>query len=228
MSRDYSESELARAVVAELQAQGYETYEEVEAARGAARADIVGLRGPLVVIVECKVSMGLAVLEQCVNWRGSAHMVIAATGYSRTNRAADRLMRFDGIGHWRVGSDAFVREDIAPRLHRKADVARLRARCLPENKTGGMFAQAGSTTGGHFTPFRATAMALREIVSKQPGLSLRDALAQTKHHYSSAKSAMSSLPGLIRSGVVQGVRLEVEGRALKLYPVAMDNTRRPA
>ena len=214
-----TEADLARAVVSELQIQGYDTYEEV--GRGN-RADVVGLRGSLLVVVECKVSMGLAVLDQCCNWFGKAHLIVAATGYARPNLAAERFMRHEGIGHWKVGLDynsaTSVDEKIKPRLWRKAATAELRKLCVPETRSGGEFAKAGTNGGGYFSPFRKTAGELAIVAKENAGITLKDALSLVKHHYASNSSAMSCLPGLIRQGVVKGVRVETENGKLKLYP----------
>jgi hypothetical protein len=44
---------------------------------------------------------------------------------------------------------------------------------------------------------------------------LRSALKEIEHHYMTHKTAMSSLPSLIRKGVVEGVRLD-DGSPLRL------------
>lgn len=217
---DVSETDIARAAVAELQVHGYETHEEVSDGK---RADIVGLRGALVVIVECKVSMSLALLAQCLDWRGRAHMVIAACGFSRPNEAVDCLVRHEGLGHWEVIRDYNevygVRERHAPRFLRRIGEGRsIRRRCSNETRTGGEYAAAGSQGGGYYSPFRATCKSLRRVVEQTPGIALKDALHSMSTHYASRSSALSSLPGLIRRGVVDGVRCTVEDRRLLLYP----------
>lgn len=221
-----TEAEIGRAVVAELQREGFETYEEVGLG---ARADVVGLRGPVLIVVECKVSMGLAVLEQCFGWLGQAHMVIAATAYSRPNRVAQRFMKSEGIGHWVAtwgdtdrGYEFAIQRGrythhIEPRLFRRAATRRLRDLCVPETKSGSAVCAAGTNQGGHWTPFRATCALLLQIAKDDPGIELRKALAQVKHHYASTSSAMGSLSVLIRAGHVKGVRCEYDGRHLKLF-----------
>jgi hypothetical protein len=211
-----SEAEIARKVVVELQSLGFETYEEVT--NGGSRADIVGLRGPVVAVVETKATMSLAFLNQLLYWRGFAHLVIGACGYGRTVGAAHRLCQLEGIGLWSVGFES-VREEIAPVLRRKAYTEKIRKRCVPENRTGETaYAQAGTNGGGYYTPFRKTARALTDIVRQKPGIALRDAMTEISHHYRSDATARSAMPSLIERGAVGGIRIEREGRLVRLYP----------
>lgn len=218
---DTTEADIARLVVAELQRQGFATYEEVSAGYASQRADVVGVRGPLVIVVETKTTVSLALLNQLLNWRGRAHWIIGATGAGKLGGAVHRFCKSEGFGLWNVSKfDEWTQEVVAPRLHRKADTKWLRDRCIPETATGSEYAAAGSRAGGYYTPFRRTAKDLADVVRQTPGIALRDALAALTHghHYSSDKVARSSMPGCIEKGIVPGVRLEREGRALKLYP----------
>lgn len=215
-----SEAALARSVVTELQRLGYETYEEVALGYGSKRADVVGVRGPVVAIVECKTAMSLRLLDQLCEWDGYAHYLIGAVPYYRRGRAVFRLLHAIGAGLWSVGqysdSGLDVREDIAPQLRRRADTRRLLRSLNPAQRSGQM-AQAGTNGGGYWTPFAGTCRAIADTVREAPGITLREALAKAGHHYSSTKSALSAMPALIRKGVVAGVWME-DGRAARLYP----------
>lgn len=212
-----TETDLARAVVTELQRQGYETYEEV--VHGGRRADIVAVAGPLVFVVECKVSMSLKLFDQMAQWRGEASYVVGAVNSARVGPAALRYLQFEGFGLWTVSASEII-ERVRPRLNRvNRDQWSLKRKLRPEHRSG-EYAAAGSQ-GGYWTPFRSTCRDLAEIVRKEPGIELREALTKIDHHYSSAKSAISALPGLIRKGVVAGVRLE-DGRPLRVFPNQID------
>lgn len=207
-----TEAEIGRVVVAELQRQGYETYEEVEADRG--RADVIGRRGPLLVVVECKQALSLRLLDQVVRWNGYANRVIAAIEDGRFGDAVRRLARADGFGLWRVSSDS-IHEDVSPRLLRRTE-GRL-AKLLRDEQRSGAYAKAGTTGGGYWTPFQSTIRALRDLVTVKgrDGIELREALKAIDHHYATDKSARSHIPKLIASGVITGLR--VEGRPLRLF-----------
>lgn len=208
---ELSEADMARAVVTELQRQGYETYEEVSTGYGGRRADIVAVRKPIVMIVECKVSLSLKLLDQLSMWHGEANYTIGAVAAGRIGVAAKRYLRSQGLGLWKLVADE-IHEEVAPRLHRHCR-DRISDSLRPEQRSG-EYAQAGSNGGGYWTPFRATCRDLCEAVKRNPGIKLRDALLQIDHHYATTKSAMSALPALIQKGVVAGVRLDKGG----LYP----------
>jgi hypothetical protein len=70
------ETDIARPVVAWLQAQGWTVYQEVQ--HQGCVADIVAVRGPLLWVIECKAQLGLAVLGQALGWQGHAHAISVA------------------------------------------------------------------------------------------------------------------------------------------------------
>jgi hypothetical protein len=209
-----SEADLARSVLTELQHQGYETYEEVSAI--GKRADIVAVRGRVIMVVETKTALSLQLLDQLARWDGFAHYIIAAVPLGRVSAAAQQWLRHHGHGLWKVGCDE-IHEDISPRLARTALDHWIRNALSPEQRSGD-YAKAGSNSGGYWTPFRNTCKELQRIVQSEPGIELRVALGKFSHHYASAKSARSALPGLIRKGIVQGIRLDDSERRLRLYP----------
>lgn len=213
-----TEQDLARAVVTELQRQGYETYEEVSTGYSGSRADIVAVRGPILMVVETKLSLSLKLLDQLTEWLGEANYIVGAVEAGRFGIAAQRYLQEHGIGLWTLAFDE-IHEKIPPRLFRncRRGYRSLRAGLRSEHKSG-EYAKAGSQGGGYWTPFRGTCKALRDVVTQKPGISLRDALAEAGHHYSSTKSAISALPGLIRKGVVEGVSIDEDSRPLRLYP----------
>lgn len=219
------EQDLAARVVAWLQAQRFDVYEEVQPPRCESRADIVGVRDGLSWIVECKTTLGLAVIRQADAWRGWAEYRSVAVPspfrHSDDRYFAETLCRERGIGVLYVPArSAFdLSEKVSPTLDRAARRAGLmRDALVPEQKTG---PKAGSTAGGHWTPFRATCRDLARIVRCEPGIPLARAIAQLpegRGHYMSAGSARSSLFTLVQRGIVDGVRAEADGKRLLLYP----------
>lgn len=223
-----SEQELARHVVAWLLDYGWEVYQEVQPSWGGPIADIVAVQGPLLWVVECKTSFGLAVLEQADHWEHFANMTSVATPPARSNRRwATRNFRervlfgATGIGHLVVNHHEYLRagesavsEAFKARLRRRIS-KQLRESLVPEQKTE---VAAGSANGGHWTPFRQTCKHLRDFVARNPGCSIKDAVAAIDHHYNTPSSARSSLRIWIEKGKVAGVRAEFEGRRIKLVP----------
>jgi hypothetical protein len=219
------EQDIAATVVAWLEDCGHDVYQEVECIGGV--ADIVTLSGPRqreVSVVEVKTGWSLDLLEQCVSRRRIAHRVWAAVPHSKADHSI--LFAEFGIGVLVVTPEErmgryVIEARIAARFHAgrvsgdRRHGADLKRRLRPEHKT---HAKAGAPgAGGRYTPFAATCRALRDVVEAQPGISIKDAVAATDHHYASVRSAISSLRTWIDKGVVEGVRLD----AGHLYPVSV-------
>lgn len=214
------EQDVAAVVVAWLESCGHDVYQEVECRGGV--ADIVTLAGPRreVSVVEVKTGWSLDLLEQCAARRRVAHRVWAAVPRSKADHSV--LFHKFGIGVLLVSpADKYSPASVGVRCEaeRVSSDRRhgedLRNRLRPEHKT---HAKAGAIgAGGRYTPFAATCRALREVVEDAPGITIKDAIKATKHHYASVASAISSLRKLIDDGVVEGVRLR-EGR---LYPAVV-------
>lgn len=214
---DLTEADLARYIVGYFQNLQWEVYQEVQLSQQGSRADIVVTQGKLVGICECKQALGMPVLEQAFEWKPYAHFVWVATWYkSRTGMLISRIVKDYGFGHLDHGvfhaESNSTRERVKPvLLRRPPNLELLTQKLRPEHKAG--FAEAGGNSGGHFTPFKETCGNLVRIATDKPGISLREALGEFKHHYSSVKSAVAHLPEWIEKGKVPGLRLErVDGR----------------
>lgn len=212
-----SEAELAEKVVAWLEADQWDVYQEVQLQASGRVADIVATRGPLAMIVECKLSSGLDVLEQLREWEGDAHYIIAATPRS-SNRIFDIVL--DRFGYGRLVVDDFygvVQHRYGPLWRRPPGVHRLRKTLTPEHKT---FAKAGNAQCSRFTPYQSTCKKLLEIVTANPGIQMKQIIEKLKgiHHYASDSSARGSLLKWARAGAIKGVRVETIGRKIFFHP----------
>ena len=112
----------------------------------------------------------------------------------------------------RVGTDSQwdaprVRELVPSRRWNTRPVE-LAAKLRPEHKT---HAKAGATTGGHWSPFRATCEQVAVEVARNPGIALKQVIANIRHHYATNAGARSSLATWIRAGKVARVRID-DGR----------------
>jgi hypothetical protein len=218
-----SEAELAAAIVAWLTDLHWEVYQEVQpVANYGSVADIVAVQGPLLWIIECKTSFSLKVIEQAYSWRTMAHYVsIAVPAPVRTERDFGAwILKQGGIGkivakkHTR-GYEIEVREDLAPRLMRKARVDVIRSILTEEHKT---YAQAGNHSSLRWTPFQETCRDLSFYVRSHPGCTLKEALGTVKTHYRSTATARSCLLQWGKDGVVRGVDFRHEDGTWRLYP----------
>jgi len=218
-----AETEVARPVVAHLESQRWDVYQEVEGHGG--RADIVAVLGSLVWVVEVKRTLSLSLLAQATAWRPWAHYVsIAVPQGTRANdghRFGERLAEERGIGVIVVAAPVTLgRKEIRPavvvphvmgKLNRRAScVQELRNVLRPEHKT---FAEAGGDTGRYWSPFRQTCKLVGEAV-KSGARPLRDVISEIDHHYASDAGARACLTKWIDAGKIPGVTLRRDGRRL--------------
>ena len=177
----HSETELAQAVAAYVQDAGWGTYYEV-APWGSvgARADIVATKGRLLWIIETKLTLSIALIEQAMRWEGYAHYVSIATPV-RAGIFVSRVCRREGIGtiHAEVLEDCVrwgneaarrtyeIREHLgAARLNRHASQVETMRRVLSdEHRT---YAQPGNAAGSYWTPYKRTCAGILKIVTARP------------------------------------------------------------
>lgn len=216
MSCFASEQELARSVVAWLQAQHWDVYEEVSTGYGGARADIVAVQGGLSWIVETKMTLSLALMAQAVDWAGWANFVSVAVPFGRSSRGralAMRLLRERGIGIIEAGELGYVTHSAPAKVRR---VRRGLADILCEgHKT---MAEAGSAHGGYHTPFAATCRAARDFVRQHPGCTMRELVDGIDHHYMRNATARSCLRNWIGTKKIPDVEQRHEQGGWRLFP----------
>lgn len=213
-----TEAELAVQVIAWLTAEGWDVYQEVDGARGV--ADIVATLGPITWVIECKLGLALAVLEQAWRWTGHAHRASVAVPAPRKPRTGDelarRIARSLGVGIIRVAArehvPTVVREEVPAALHRRIT----RGFTLhPEQRS---FSAAGSSGAPRWTDFRRTAEAVRSMVRAHPGVTLAELLAETPTHYRKESTARRCLVHWIERGVIEGIRVDREAGRARLFP----------
>jgi hypothetical protein len=214
MRQKATESDLAKTVITMLREQGWEIYQEVEGPGG--RADIVAVRGKIQWAIECKMSFGLAVIEQAHNWTRHCHYSSIAVPRGPSWFGRDICKSF-GIGilsaHvWPEHYDHVdVNELVRPKLNRKVCSLKLHE----EQKT---FCAAGGNRGGHWTPFKRTIRNLISRVHNEPGIEFEKLIKVLDHHYGSNASAKSCLRNFIGSDVIPELKIEMVGRKLCVFP----------
>ena len=216
------EASIAVAVMDWLQAQGWDCYPEVMPARGGARADIVGVRGKLVMICEVKTSMGLALLSQAIGWHGTAHFIYVATpakkrGHERS-RAEDHIIKYYGLGSLSVlGHDPDygdrVNERRSPEYKRPGafNVERLRNCLCPEMKRF----DPGTKTG-YSTPWNRTMDRAARYVEAHPGCTINELARDVETHYASTSGARAGLREWLPED--KRIRVDTTTKQSRYYP----------
>lgn len=214
-----TEADLVSATRDWLVADGWTVYFEVAPwGAGAARADIVAVRGDIVSIVECKMSLSLALLDQCNDWCKYAHFVWASVPGGKRNRFAHKIAEWLGVGIILVGTRYDKNQHkigLHSKLNRKAVTKEIvKVLCEGQQNTD------PGASHSFVTPFRSTCNNLIEKIKLAGGkILVKDAMHSLKHHYRGPASARSSLVKRAKQGFIPGVSLLEENR--KLYFIKM-------
>jgi hypothetical protein len=203
-----SETELAKIVVDKLHDWHWEVYQEV--IYGPGRADIIAVNGKIRWGIECKASLGMAVIEQAYSLKNYCHYTSIATPISRSQMPVIICSRF-GIGMMTI---YHMRDDCTENLKPKLNRRPITMTLHDEQKT---YCAAGSNQGGHWTAFKHTRDALIRYVRQHPGAQFSDVIKQIDHHYSSLSTAKSCLRGFIGTSVIPELRTEIIERRLCVF-----------
>ncbi len=220
-----SESDLATRVMQWLTDDGWDCYSEVQLYQGGNRADIVAVyRGKLVWIVECKLALSLAVLDQSTYWRGCAHWISVAVPARRRrdiSSAAQEYLQWKGIGLMTVNINSTyvqygefgVHEQISAPLHRKNWASDVIKTLHPDMKR-----YTPGSQSGYSTPYRRTMDVVHEYIARHPGCTINDIMVEMKdrHHYSSKSSARSSIRVALGS-YEPGIRLDTSQKEIRYF-----------
>ncbi len=215
------ETELAAQVVAWLEAEGWNVYQEVSF--GGRVADIVAVRdcddgSILSQVVECKTAFSLSVIAQAYFWRQYAsHSFVAVpvTPMSDGRILAEMVCRDYGLGVIGVGAFS-VQQAVDPRIVSQGKArSRLLSILREQHKR---YAKAGSSNGGHFSACRGTMQNFVQAVRLNPGQRMRELIDGLAHHYLTKDSARSAIRSMVSRGEIKGVKAVKEGRAVRYYP----------
>jgi len=219
-----AEAQLAHHVILWLRDLHWKVYQEVQMYPGIQRADIVAVQGGRYWVIECKVSMGLTVLGQCLHWHGFANYVSAATAPCRT-KGVWKIAEHCGVGWLSVCEPGVVTEHVAPRLFRNpvgngrlSSFRRLADAVESMPADHETYGSAGNNCGQFYSPFKQTCREVRDFVVKNPGCSLKELVSKVDTHYHSTATAISCLAAWIKQGKVPGVECQHNGHKLELYP----------
>lgn len=210
-----NESKLATAVMDWLSAQGWDCYPEVSIGDGA-RADIVGIRGVLTLICECKMSASMALWGQAIRWRDYAHFLYIAFPRRSTHNAASKsvethLEKYYGIGKLIVDGNSVADSFWLPPFRRPVRdcYERLRRALHPDQKRYTPGSQKGFSS-----PWRRTMNKAAKWIRQHPGCDIKAIIEGTSHHYASDATARACLHHWLP--LEKGIVVRTEGRK-KLY-----------
>lgn len=215
------EVDLAAVVIKYLQAYGWDTHQEVSG------IDIVAEKRGLVWGIECKLGLGLEVMEQAwrnMMWVHHSSVAVPRRKNWRLAGFAESMCRQQGIGVLQVDMvdqvdsewHEVVEEAVLPRLGHQSHrhyVTRLRNRLCDDTRN---YSQAGSPSPKEWTPFKTTCRAIRQYVARHPGCSTKQLVHGISHHYKTHASACGSLLSYARGGIIEGVKL-VQGRPVRWF-----------
>jgi len=213
-----SEADMAQAICEFYTAEGWEVFEEVAPLGGGAqRADIV-MRDKTgkIVIIECKMTMSLAVLNQGVAWCGWADEIyVAVPERHSTNRGTRDVATKAANSVLNIGTMYVSRRVNTTIKTYKPEVwaptvAKFRSKMAEFLNTPGLQthqAKAGSSGASFWTPYKETCKLLLEEVKKTPDgvLRVKTAVMNIKHHYSTPLAAVNNLSRLALKGAVPGL-----------------------
>jgi len=199
------EVDLARKVIEWLEDQKWDVYQEVQPGQGWNIADIVAKQGPVIWVIETKMTLSLSVIGQAYEWLPWANYVsVAVPAEKRRIGFAARVLKDYGIGLLRVNQyesewSSSVEEKVHPAFRRHTGNARdYVLNALKEaHKT---YAEAGNNKGRHWSPFKETCLQIYRYVRVNEGCLLKDLLNSVSHHYGSTSAARNCIPKWAEAG----------------------------
>ena len=207
-----TEGQVAKNMMAALQAEGWDVYPEVAVGRllerkiqmrtgrsfGDSVADLVAVKGPLAMIVEAKLTFSLQVIEQALEWTRLSPLVAIALPYkamTRPNELKLHIRDHYGVGVFCV-SDSSFKPSFRPRLHRHnlPFVDDLAGILTEEMK----LADPGEKNTWRRTPYQDTMIHVRIYLAAHGPCPMNDIFdylegSERRHHYAHAASMKGSL-----------------------------------
>lgn len=199
-----------------LSAQGWDCYPEVSLGDGP-RADIVGIRGALTLICECKMSASMALWNQAIRWRSYAHFAYIAFPRRRPHSTYSvsivelHLEKYYGITKLTINKEGIINSYGLPYLRRP------HSRCHDRLRISIHSDQKRYTPGsqkGFSSPWRRTMDDAIKWIRQHPGCDIKAIIKGTSHHYASDATARACLHRWLP--LEKGITVRTEGRK-KLY-----------
>lgn len=209
------EQALAALVVSWLQADGWDVYQEVQHFDSPRICDIVAWKAGVSWAIEVKGNAGLELLEQALNYRGSAHRISIAAPMPLSPRLAEFLPHLCvelGLGLFDLSSGAAVSMEW-PRFD--SSVKSIGFKLRPEHMK---LAKAGTQSGGRAGGTGETAAIILEFVKAHHGSSLEEIVAATNLRWGKGAGAVARLREMLKKDQIPGVRVRKFRGTHCLYP----------
>ena len=234
-----TETDLGKRVVEwlEVERSDWKIYQELPAFGKV--ADIVCIKNDLVWVIELKTSLSLAVIRQASGWDVDYRSIAVPDTVSNL-RNENREWWYGYLGrtmdistiiiekyrvytrhcgdHGRDWPRHEVRYDI-DQITQGGIYLSIKRRLIELAKSGLTegFAEAGSKSGNHWTPYKQSMLEIREYMTSNPGCTINDIFdALGKLHYASKGSMKGSLLDRLRF-VETWCRIDMNSRPYKFY-----------
>ncbi|NOS56465.1 MAG: hypothetical protein HOP37_09460 [Cyclobacteriaceae bacterium] len=211
-----SESELAAPLVAWLQDQNWDVYQEVQFRQRGGVADIVAVRNGIVWIIETKTSYSFKVLDQASSW--PVHFRSVAVPKTFSDKRDYRVARFYYlVGVIEISSGGRIEEIVRPPVFtkNKKAVNDYKQQLTELHKT---FASAGSKSGHHLTPYKQTILEVRRVIDENPGCTIKFLYQMLgSMHYANGPSFRGNLLKALCTFENDWCRVDHSGKSAKFY-----------
>lgn len=188
-----------------MEERDYDVYAEVESKYAGGRADVVGVSGPAVAVVEMKLTLSLDLIAQAVRWLPYANYVYIAVPRSKHRKMsgyASMFLQREGIGLLEVAehgrTHVEVYNPVRAKFQRRIN-DHIRESLVPQHKQ----LPGGHSGGGYVTPYKLTMDRVREYMDRHKRMcnirtdlsewvSIRDILDHCETHYATPKPSLAS------------------------------------
>lgn len=183
-----------------LEEHGYDVYSEIENDYNWGRADVVGVCGPIVAVVQLKSALSVNVIGQAIGWLPYANLVYVGVprGKNGVNPHAAKILKHFGVGIFQVacyrvlGKDYWNCAEYAKAKFNRHAVTDWKDKLTEEYKNNPPGGHAG---GGYLTRYRLMMNNVRKFVEEQTSdgrwLTIEQILEHCWTYYRHPKQALA-------------------------------------
>jgi len=191
------EEDLAKEILLYLEAEGWNCYPEAMLKYGNGRADIAATKNNILRIVEVKMSLSLALLNQANEWvltKGVDEVYIAVPNLRSSSHLVEEILRWKKIGKIIVysGQRHFKSSNIELRGGGQLEVMAKRKEAMLASLHEDMKNYKPGTQSGYSTPYNRTIASIQQAIAEKGPLTMKE-IIKLGHHYSTDASAKSCL-----------------------------------